>query len=70
MAIKRDSGYSVKAGSAGHEGRSRQSPGGNHDDTPGQIGMGKVSANVAIANPSRLDSTGGSEFRGRDNSKL
>lgn len=49
--------------------KSRQCPGGEHDDTPGQVKNSNVSAVVPMAKPKRIDSMGGSEARGKDNSK-
>lgn len=46
----------------------RQWPGGDFDDTPGQIDR-NVEARVLPAQPHRLDSMGGSEHRGRNNAK-
>lgn len=71
--MKRDDGYSRPVGGdtdkdAANKGLG-QKPGGNRDDTPGQVGKGNVSAAVLLSNPSRLDSMGGSESRGRDNCK-
>lgn len=66
--MKRDSGYDRPAGDKGSERSSRQKTGGCYDDTPGQV-KGDVKATVLIANPSKLDSMGGSENRGRDNEK-
>ena len=85
---KRDSGYSDSLGRSGHLGGSdnksaenrvkgsgvheRQCPGGNRDDTPGQVGISNVGASVILtateSGPKGLDSMGGSEFRGRGNS--
>lgn len=46
----------------------RQWPGGDFDNTPGQVDR-NVSAFVVHATPHRLDSMGGSEHRGRGNHK-
>ncbi len=45
-----------------------QKTGGSMDDSPGQIKSG-VNAKVIMATPHRIDSMGGSEHRGRNNSK-
>lgn len=66
--MKRDSGYDRPAGDKGSERSSRQKTGGCYDDTPGQV-KEAVSAAVLISNPSRIDSMGGSETRGRNNEK-
>lgn len=46
-----------------------QKTGGSMDDTPGQV-KGSVNAHVVMAYPKRVtQNLGGSEHRGRDNSK-
>lgn len=49
----------------GHE----QCTGGCQDNSPGQVAKGNVDAEVELAYPKRLDSMGGSESRGKGNSK-
>lgn len=49
----------------GHE----QCTGGCQDNSPGQIKRGNVEAVVTLAYPKKLDSMGGSESRGKDNTK-
>lgn len=49
----------------GHE----QCTGGCQDNSPGQVKRGNVDAEVIMAYPKRLDSMGGSESRGKGNSK-
>lgn len=49
----------------GHE----QCTGGCQDNSPGQVKRGNVDAEVILAYPKRLDSMGGSESRGKDNTK-
>lgn len=52
------------------KGRSaRQWPGGDFDDTPGQLDGKNASGRVLPAVPHRLDSMGGSEHRGKNNAK-
>jgi hypothetical protein len=51
----------------------RQCPGGNFDDTPGNVGKNNVDAYVHLTSTESgakgIDSLGGSEFRGRGNAK-
>jgi hypothetical protein len=58
------------SGSGRHE---RQCPGGNHDDTPGNVGKNNVDAYVLLTSTESgakgIDSLGGSESRGRGNNK-
>ena len=65
MASASKSAMNESSGSGKHR---RQATGGCLDDTPGQVDR-NVSARVLPATPHRLDSMGGSEHRGRNNSK-
>lgn len=49
----------------GHE----QCTGGCQDNTPGQVTKSNVDAMLLMAYPKRLDSMGGSESRGKNNTK-
>jgi len=57
----------------GHSVHERQCTGGSFDNTPGQVGMSNVDATVHFAEtqsgPKGLDSMGGTEYRGRGNSR-
>jgi hypothetical protein len=57
----------------GHDMHQRQCTGGCIDNTPGQVGMSNVDAMVYPAmtesGPKGLDSMGGTEMRGRANSR-
>jgi hypothetical protein len=86
---KRDDGYSDSLSRSEHLGGSdnkaaenhapgsdraaRQHPGGNHDNTPGNVGVDNVNAHVfwtrTESGPKGLDSMGGSESRGKGNEK-
>lgn len=50
---------------SGHE----QCTGGCADNTPGQVKTNNVDAEVTLAYPKRIDSMGGSESRGKNNTK-
>jgi hypothetical protein len=57
----------------GHDMHERQCTGGCMDNTPGQVGMSNVDAMVHYAEtqsgPKGLDSMGGTEYRGKGNSR-
>jgi hypothetical protein len=57
----------------GHGMHERQCTGGCMDNTPGQVGMSNVDAMVHYAEtqsgPKGLDSMGGTEYRGKGNSR-
>lgn len=55
--------------SGGGSKHQRQCTGGCIDDTPGQVANNNLSARMMMAVPHRLDSVGGAEHRGKDNTK-